>query len=104
MRNVLAVLLLAAAIGGTSKYQNKPHPDYVPDETTAERIAEAVLVAQFGQHRVRAQMPLHARSTRNLWLVEGSLRDKEGRPQVGGAFGVSINKHSGCLSVMERMK
>jgi len=34
------------------------HPDYVPDEKTAERIAEAVLVAQFGQERVNAQLPL----------------------------------------------
>jgi len=82
-----------------------PHRDYVPDEKTAERIAEAVLVAQFGQERVSAQSPLHAASmSKDQWLVQGTPRDKDGHPQVGGGFGVWVNKHTGCVSVMERMK
>ena len=83
----------------------RPHPDYVPDEKTAERIAEAVLVAAFGQERVNAQLPLRAASmSRNQWLVQAAVLDKEGRPQVGGGFAVWVNKHSGCVSVIERMK
>jgi hypothetical protein len=81
------------------------HPDYVPDEKTAERIAEAVLVAQFGQERVNAQLPLRAVSTsKDAWLVQGVLKDKEGRTQVGGSFGVWLDKHEGCVKVMEHTK
>jgi len=81
------------------------HPDYVPDEKTAERIAEAVLVAQFGQEGVNAQLPLHTASmSKDQGLVQGAIKDKEGRTLVGGAFGVWINKHTGCLKVMERTK
>jgi hypothetical protein len=36
------------------------HRDYVPDSKTAERIAEAVLIAQYGEERVTAQLPLVA--------------------------------------------
>jgi hypothetical protein len=35
---------------GRRHEQLTAHPDYVPDEKTAERIAEAVLVAQFGRN------------------------------------------------------
>jgi hypothetical protein len=77
----------------------------VPDEKTAERIAEAVLIAQFGQDRVNAQLPLRTVSTgKDAWLVQGPVKDNEGRTQVGGAFGVWVDKHTGCVSVMERMK
>src|ERR1700733_15359206 len=36
------------------------HRDYVPDSKTAERIPEAVLIAQYGEERVKAQLPLVA--------------------------------------------
>jgi hypothetical protein len=78
------------------------HRDYVPDEKTAERIAEAVLVGQFGQQRVSAQLPLHAESTgKDVWLVQGSVKEPHG---FGGNFGVWVDKHDGCVSVIEGMK
>jgi hypothetical protein len=96
------VLLLTMAAFGKDAGKIQPHPDYVPDEKTAERIAEAVLVAQFGQERVSAQLPLHAASTsKDLWLVQGTL---EGLHGPGGNFGVWVNKHTSCISVIERMK
>ena len=53
----------------------------------------------------KRQLPLHAASTsKDQWLVQGAIKDKEGRTQVGGAFGVFINKHTGCLKVVERTK
>lgn len=106
MRTLLGVVLLLTMVAfGKDAGKTLPHPDYVPDEKTAERIAEAVLVGQFGQERVNAQLPLRAVSTsKDAWLVQGAVKDKEGRTQVGGAFGVWINKHTGCVSVMERMK
>ena len=43
-------------------------------------------------------------TSKDAWLVQGALKDKEGRTQVGGSFGVWVNKHTGCVSVMEHMK
>jgi hypothetical protein len=103
-------LFVALLIGGMLMVaddagRSLTHPDYVPDEATAEQIAEAVLVGQFGRERVSTQLPLHTSSVSNeQWLVQGALKDKEGRTQVGGGFAVWVNKHSGCVSVVERMK
>jgi hypothetical protein len=79
----------------------------VPDEKTAERIAEAVLVGQFGEERVKQQLPLYAHSIRkDVWMVTaaGGRLDSAGNPKVGGGFGVWIKKSDGCLSVIEHMK
>ncbi len=98
-----AVLLVTMVAFG--KDSARHHPDYVPDEKTAERIADAVLVAAFGQERVTAQLPLRVASmSKDAWLVQATVLDKEGRHQVGGGFAVWVNKHSGCVSVIERMK
>jgi len=42
--------------------------------------------------------------SKDQWLVQGAFKDEEGRTQVGGGFGVWVNKHVGCVSVIERMK
>jgi hypothetical protein len=101
---ILPLLFTIVAFGNDS--QKLPgHRDYVPNEDIAKHIAEAVLVGQFGQERVNAQLPLLAVSaSKDVWLVQGKLKDTSGRTQVGGAFGVWINKHTGCLSVIEHVK
>lgn len=105
MLRLFAVLLIFVTLTFANDAGGSSHPDYVPDKATAEQIAEAVLVAQFGRERVRAQLPLHTASIgKDQWLVQGALKDKEGRTQVGGGFGVWVNKHTGCVSVVERMK
>ena len=105
MPRLLGVVLLFTMVAFGKDSGTPPHPDYVPDAKTAERIAEAVLVAQFGQERANAQLPLHAASmSKDQWLAQGAVKDKEGRTQVGGNFGVWVNKHTGCVSVIERMK
>jgi hypothetical protein len=103
---LLAVLLIITTLTFANDARgSSTHPDYVPDEATAEQIAEAVLVAQFGRERVKAQLPLHTASVgMDQWLVQGALKDREGRTQVGGGFGVWVNKHTGCVSIVERMK
>jgi hypothetical protein len=103
---MFGVLLFFALVSfGQTRKKAVNHPDYVPDTKTAERIAEAVLIGQFGDDRVAAQLPLHVESaSNNVWLVEGVPKDQEGRPQVGGGFGVWVNKYDGRVSVMERMK
>jgi hypothetical protein len=98
--SVSVILLSSIAI---AKDSNKEHKDHVPDQKTAERIAKAVLVAQFGQTRVNAEAPLLVDgSNKDYWIVQ--LAGGKDVIQKGGGPGVWINKHSGCLKVMDYMK
>ena len=98
---ILLFLVPFAVVGGTLK----EHRDYVPDKKTAERIAEVILVGQYGEERVKAQLPLHADgSNEKYWIVQGHI-DQDGIPNKGDGFAVWINKHSGCIGkVVEHMK
>jgi|SRR6267142_5307585 len=103
MRRTWVVILLLATLA-FAKNTHQQHRDYVPDQKTAERIAEAILVAQYGQESVDAQKPLLVNgSNKDYWVVQGSERTA-GIPRKGGGFAVWINRHSGCLQVMEHMK
>jgi hypothetical protein len=99
----VALLLTIVVLGKDSK---PAHPDYVPDEKTAQGIAESVLTGQYGEERVKAQLPLLVASRGKAeWVVQGRVVDREGHLQVGGGFGVLLNKHDGCiLEVVENMK
>ena|ERR1700740_3081249 len=92
--SLLATILLASA-------SDKPHKDYVPDQKTAERVADAVLIAQYGEDRVKAGRPLLVDgSNKEYWIVEVFGKDNE----KGGGPAVWINRHLGCLRVMDYMK
>jgi hypothetical protein len=77
--------------------------NYVPDEKTAVPIAEAVLIGQYGQEKVNAQLPLLAEDVKDWLLVSGTIKDEKGRPLPGGGFSVSIIKHTGCIYEIGRM-
>ena len=100
-RTWTAVLFLAGALVAVAQTPKK-QGDYVPDEKTAVRIAEAVLVAKYGEVRVNAQLPLYAGSSGDYWIVE--LHGRGPVPSKGGGPAVWINKRSGCLKIMEHMK
>jgi hypothetical protein len=51
-RTFATVLILAVALAASGQAP-KGHGDYVPNEKTAVQIAEAVLIAQFGEERVK---------------------------------------------------
>jgi hypothetical protein len=102
-RFLTAILFLAPFATATGTV--KAHRDYVPDEKTAARLAEAILVGQYGEERVKAQLPLHANgSNKAYWIVQGHAH-QNGIPNKGGGFAVWINRHSGCIgNVVEHMK
>ena len=98
MTLVIVILLSFFAV---AKESRREHKDYVPDEKTAEHIADAVLVAQYGEERVKAGRPLLVDgSNKEYWIVEVSEKELK----KGGGPAVWINKHSGCLKVMDHMK
>jgi len=101
-----AFLPIALAVAALARGSSQPHPDYLPDQETAARVAEAVLMGQFGEERVKAQLPLMVRERgANQWIIQGSVFDSQGRRQVGGGFGILLNRHNGCvLELVENMK
>jgi hypothetical protein len=67
----LAVLLLNTLTFGKDTHSD--HRDCAPDKKTAERIAEAVLEAQFGEKQIKTPGPLLAdEPNRDFWIVQGS--------------------------------
>jgi hypothetical protein len=103
LRQALTIVLLLGTTA-LAKSSRQDHPDYVPDQKTAERIAEAVLVARYGEQQIKAQSPLLVDgSNKEYWIVQVS-GGPGARPTPGGGPAVWINKHSGCLTVMDHMK
>ena len=76
----------------------------MPDRKTAERIAEAVLEAQFGEERIKTPGPLLVDESNNdFWIVQVS-GGKKAMPTPGAGPAVGINRHSGCMQGMAYMK
>jgi hypothetical protein len=102
LRTWTIVLLLTGSLVSVAQTPRKQR-DYVPDEKTAMRIAEAVLVAWYGEEPVKAQLPLRADGTNgDYWIVQ--LQGPGPATSKGGGPAIWINKRSGCLKVMEHMK
>jgi len=100
IRGTLVITVFLAALPFATAPDQK-HKDYVPDQKTAERIGDAVLVAQYGENRVREGRPLLVDgSNKDFWIVEVSSKTLA----PGGGPAVWINKHSGCMKVMDYMK
>ena len=72
----------------TYKYKN----GYVPNEATAIRIAEAVIVPAFGENCVKSEQPFTAVLVNGTRIVEGTLSHA-----VGGTAYVEISKETGCV-------
>jgi NTF2 fold immunity protein len=91
----LAWVVTSSSAAGQARLA-PPKEGYVPNEETAVRIAEAVLVPIYGEGQVRSEQPFRARLVGKIWLVTGTLKpDAE-----GGTAEVRISRASGeILSV-----
>jgi len=49
-----------------------PPNGFVPDEATATRVAEAILIAIYGREQISSELPLKAKLVGDVWYVEGS--------------------------------
>ncbi len=94
---VLALSILSTfvttAIGYDGEKGVVPDAGFVPDEVTAIRIAEAVLIPIYGQKKVGSERPFSAKLTKGVWKVEGYL--PEGAS--GGVAEVRIDKRDGRI-------
>jgi hypothetical protein len=80
------------AVAGEATYV--PKQGFVPDQTTAVRIAEAVLVPIYGD-QILKQRPFNANLSGDRWIIEGSFSHPKGEGWRGGVALIEIKKSSG---------
>jgi len=71
----------------------KPPKGYVPDATTAIKIAEAVWIPIYGKAKLSDEKPFNARLVNGVWNVQGTLP----RGSMGGTAFAEISKETGCI-------
>ena len=90
--SVAMFMLSLTAVAAEPGYT--PKVGYVPDQATAVKIAEAVLVPIYGD-QVLQQRPFKATLNGDRWTVEGSFNHPKGEAWVGGVALIEIKKSSG---------
>ena len=71
----------------------RPPSGYVPDATTAVKIAEAVLVPVYGEQKVISERPFIATLDGHVWTVAGTLYCGDGKSEMcaGGTATVKLS-------------
>lgn len=107
MRFLLLVVALCAVPAGIKAQMNAkiehsivPPHGFVPDSSTAVRIAEAVLTPVYGATVVENERPFSASLLRGVWTVRGNIQ--HGVP--GGVAMVQIAKTDGRILRMTHGK
>jgi hypothetical protein len=78
----------------------------VPDEKTAVRIAEAVLIPVYGEKHIMSERPFTARLQGDRWVVKGSLGTSRKSNLVifGGTAMTEISKQDGRILAVYHLK
>jgi hypothetical protein len=87
----LALFIAAPPVQSAQQHNYRPKDGYVPNETTAIRVAEAILLPIYGEKQINSEAPLTAKLGRDVWHVTGTL--PAGRE--GGVAEVDISKETG---------
>ncbi len=66
---------------------------FVPDEASAVKLAEKVLMSTYGRKQIESERPFTARLNGNVWAVYGYLPPD----WVGGVAEVKIDKRNGRI-------
>lgn len=74
-----------------------PKQGYVPNSTTAVKIAEAVLIPVYGATKIASERPFTATLKAGIWTVQGTLHCPDGKGGtttrcVGGVAVVKLSK------------
>ncbi len=68
-----------------------PRTGYVPDEATAVKIAEAVLVPIYGEKQIESERPFHAELNGDVWTITGTFHCPVGRICAGGVAEIQLS-------------
>jgi len=100
-----ALLFLGTALG----QGYRPSKGFVPDEETAVKVAEAVLIPVYGKEKIEAERPFTATLKKGVWTVAGTLRCPDGKGGFttdcdGGVATVQISKQDARIISMIHYK
>ena len=102
---IISALLIFAVLletGLRAQMPNlRPKEGYVPDAATANKIADAVLVAMFGEDYVKNERPFSAVLNNGTWVIHGKTFDE---PHPGGSVEIKIDKRSASVLSVTRGK
>jgi hypothetical protein len=109
MKLFTAVTFAALFFGTVLGQGYTPSKGFVPDEATAVRVAEAVLIPVYGVKQIESERPFRAKLKKGVWTVEGTLRCSDGKGGfttdcVGGVATVQISKHDARIISMIHYK
>lgn len=90
---VIAGLFLVLSTAAPRNQNLKPADGYVPDESTAVAIGEAVMVPIWGTAAIARHRPYRAALADGLWTVRGTLPVGSG----GGTAVVVLAKDDGRI-------
>jgi hypothetical protein len=91
---LLAVCAAALAVAGSAERRGYvPEKGFVPNATTAVRIAEAVLGPIYGDEHIAQEEPFTATLKDGTWTVQGHLPAE----YKGGVACVEISKSDGRI-------
>ena len=68
-----------------------PPRGVIPDQVTAQQVAEAILMPIYGEDKIRHEEPFVASLANDVWTVKGSLP----KNAVGGTAVIKISKTTG---------
>ena len=94
MKNKIFLLVLILNIvsffffGFTNYNSQKEINNYVPDEVTAKKIAEAIWCPIYGEKQIEAQKPFKVELKDNIWIVNGTMINNS----EGGVAYIEIQK------------
>ena len=92
MRRFLRIAMLFLVVDSVALLSYASgHP--VPDETTAVRVAEKVLIPIYGRKHIESERPFTAKLNGNVWTVYGYLPPG----WDGGVAEVEIDKRNGRI-------
>ncbi|WP_101689957.1 YbbC/YhhH family protein [Dysgonomonas massiliensis] len=93
MKNIIKIILLIVLFTSCKSYNSSHYPPngFVPNESTAEKIAEAVWLPIFGKD-IYMQKPYRVKLEKGVWIVEGTLESNPGKIVVGGTAYIEINQ------------
>ena len=84
---IISILLISNTVfAGESNFP--PSLGYVPDETTAIKIAEVILIPIYGKQKIQKEKPFSARLENDVWIVTGHLP----KGWLGGIAKVELSK------------
>ena len=105
-RQAIYCALLFSVLAEAQPY---PKRGFVPDETTAVSIAEAVLIPVYGREQIESKRPFKAVLENVVWTVHGTLHCSDGKGGVtttcvGGTAEVKLSKTDGRIMKMIHYK